>query len=128
MKRDAVSLNQKLQVKNVHGKGRGVIAKFDFGVHELIEVCPVILFNVKRGENHICEEYAFRWDDRRIALALGYGSLYNHSNKPNAYYVQDTRKRTISVYALQEILKDTEIVFNYNGDPTSRKPMWFERA
>lgn len=126
MKKVADSINPYLTVKRINGKGRGVIALRDFAKHDVIEVCPVVLFKVAKGENHICEEYAFRWDNKRIAIALGYGSLYNHSNKPNAYYDHCTRTKTLRVYAFTDILKGTEICFNYHGDPDDQTRMWFD--
>ncbi len=126
MKKVADSINPFLTVKKIKGKGRGVVALRDFTAHELIEVCPVVLFKVAKGESHICEEYAFRWDDKRIAIALGFGSLYNHSNTPNAYYDHNVEQKTLLVYAFTDILKGTEICFNYTGDPYDQTRLWFD--
>lgn len=113
-------------VKSVRGKGRGVFAGKKIKAGTLIETCPVVLFNVVEGKSHMLEEYAFRWSPDKVALALGNGSLYNHSYKPNAYYVRDTKTKCLLVYAIDDISKDEEICFNYNGNPESQAPLWFK--
>ncbi|HJN65554.1 MAG TPA: SET domain-containing protein-lysine N-methyltransferase, partial [Pirellulales bacterium] len=56
------------------------------------------------------------WGKRTVALALGYGSLYNHSYNPNARY--DDARGQIKVFtAICDITEGTEITINYNGDP-----------
>lgn len=112
-------------VKSVQGKGRGVFAGQRIKSGTLIEVCPVILFKVLQGESHLLEEYAFRWSKTKVAIALGNGSLYNHSYEPNAEYVQDTKSKCILVYARIDIPKGTEICFNYNGRHDDMSPLWF---
>ena len=61
---------------------------------------------------------------RAPALALGYGSLYNHSYRPNARY-EDVGPRTKSFLAIRDIGGE-EITVNYNGKPRSRTAVWFD--
>ena len=60
-----------------------------------------------------------------MALALGYGSLYNHSYKPNARY-DDVGPQTKEFTALRDIQPGEEITVNYNAEPKSRSAVWFE--
>ena len=60
-----------------------------------------------------------------LALALGYGSLYNHSYRPNARY-DDVGQRTKLFTALRAIEPGEEITINYNGDPEDGSPVGFE--
>ena len=60
-----------------------------------------------------------------MALALGYGSLYNHSFRPNARY-DDVGPQTKEFTAMRDIAPGEEITVNYNGEPTSRAAVWFE--
>ena len=113
-------------VKSVQRKGRGVFAGQRIKAGTLIESCPVILFDVVQGESHLLEEYAFRWSKKKVAIALGNGSLYNHSYQPNAEYLQDKDNKCILVYALKDIPKGTEICFNYNGHPENKTKLWFK--
>ena len=58
-------------------------------------------------------------------MALGYGSLYNHSDRPNARY-HDEGGRTKVFTAIRDIGPGEEITVNYNGDPCDETPVGFE--
>jgi SET domain-containing protein len=55
----------------------------------------------------------------------GYGSLYNHSYRPNARYV-DLAGRTKLFTAIRDIAAGEEITVNYNGEPGDETPVGFE--
>lgn len=98
----------------------------------VIEVCPVLLFDKQQlplMRQTVLDDYYFDWGDdgEWYALALGYGSLYNHSYEPNADYGMDFEHNTIDVYALQDIVPGEEIFINYNGSADDRSPVWFEK-
>jgi SET domain-containing protein len=116
----------KTLVKNLVGKGRGIVAVKRIVKGSLIESCPVALFSVPLGSTHILETYAFRWSKNKVAIALGNGSLYNHSYTPNAEYTKDIKNKVLLVYALRTILPGEEICFNYNGHPDNKAPLWFK--
>ena len=71
------------------GRGRGVFARRPFARNDVIEVCPVIALS-ERDADRLYDtglyDYYFGWgkDGKQAAIALGYGSLYNHSFTPNA--------------------------------------------
>jgi SET domain-containing protein len=60
-----------------------------------------------------------------VAVALGYGSLYNHSYQPNARYDDESGKTKV-FSALRDIAPGEEIVVNYNGVPEDKTPVWFK--
>jgi len=60
-----------------------------------------------------------------VAIALGYGSLYNHSYTPNAHY-RDIGRRSKEFLAVRDIAAGEEITVNYNGDPQDRTAVDFE--
>lgn len=106
----------------IPGAGRGVFAGKEFKEDELIEECPMIVMgkaSIKHLDKTELENYYFEWTDEydRPAIALGYGSLYNHSYNPNAYFDQDFKHHIVRIYAFRDIAADEEITFNYNGDP-----------
>ncbi|TCN02895.1 hypothetical protein EV581_1301, partial [Bacillus sp. BK006] len=72
--------------------------------------------------------YYFRWgeDSSEGAIALGYGSLFNHSYSPNCVYYYNEEGLTIEFYAITNIKKGDEIKINYNGDPYDYSPLWFD--
>ncbi len=108
--------------------GRGVFAGKSFKEDELIEECPMIVMqpgSIQYLDKTELENYYFEWTDEydRPAIALGYGSLYNHSYTPNAYFDQDFKKNVVRIYAFRDIPVDEEITFNYNGDPEDKTPI-----
>ena len=73
-------------------------------------------------------DYYFVWgeDEEDAAIALGPCSLCNHSYEPNAVFRLHRNKLTIEFVAALDIEADEEITINYNGNPSSKKPIWFE--
>jgi SET domain-containing protein len=63
---------------------------------------------------------------RAHGLALGHGSLYNHSYSPNAVYQIFEDDKELRVYARRAICTGEEITINYNGYPNDDSPLWFE--
>jgi hypothetical protein len=50
------------------------------------------------------------------ALALGYGTLYNHDNPANMRYEVDRQSRLIRFIAVRNISAGEELTVNYSGD------------
>lgn len=68
-------------------------------------------------------------EENRAAIALGFGSLYNHSYEPNATYEKQLEEGCIDFRALSDIPADTEITVNYNyGNPDDKKRLWIEEV
>lgn len=109
--------------------GRGVFACRDFAEGDVIEHCHVIILGPddrKRIDDTDLYNYYFDWAGRSAALALGNGSLYNHSYDPNARYIKNQADHTIDFVAIHPIADGDEILVNYNGDPVDVSPVWFE--
>ena len=71
--------------------GRGVFAARRFEPGDVIEECPVL--TVSGDQAALLDEtdlygFTFEWK-KGAAVALGFGSLYNHSWAPNARYDHD---------------------------------------
>ena len=118
-----------IEVKRVKGKGRGVFARRAIQEGEVIERVPVLVLRldeIKNGDEWTgLAGYCFLWGEGTVALALGYGSLYNHSFRPNARY-DDEAQRTKLYSSIRDIEAGEEITINYNGEPTDRTPVGFE--
>jgi SET domain-containing protein len=100
--------------------GWGVFAKEDIMEGEVFEECPILALPIEKGEiTPLLIDYRFNypqgneWEEQ--VLALGYGSLYNHSENANAYWVSDLENRTFKFISNREIKKDEEI-FVWYGD------------
>lgn len=121
------SLPNAIYVKQVAGKGLGVFAARDISADEVIERCPVLVMaksDVWQVDS-LLSRYVFTWGNGKVALALGYGSIYNHSFQPNAR-CDDRGRRSKEFIALRDIAKDEEITFNYNGEVKDRSPVGFD--
>ncbi len=110
---------------------RGVFAARNIKRDELIEECPIIEIekedpsNIKEG---ILITYFFYVGEKkeRVAVALGFGSIYNHTYSPNATYKIKIREKIMDFIAIRDIKKDEEITVNYNsGNPQDKTPLWF---
>ncbi len=108
--------------------GTGVFAGQRFAPEDLMERCPVLIVppnQAKRVVGTMLGDYVYEWEGGSV-VALGFGSLYNHSRSPNARYEMDYDLEEIHVVALRVIDEGEEILVNYNGDPTDTSPVWFE--
>ncbi len=113
--------------------GRGVFCAEDISKGSIIELCPII--RIPASEVDIIHQtelhdYYFVWGEKNdeAAIALGFGSLYNHSYTPNAEFVLCFDTETINIYAIEHISAGVEITFNYHGQPNSKDPLWFDES
>ncbi|WP_257276123.1 MULTISPECIES: SET domain-containing protein [unclassified Endozoicomonas] len=110
-------------------KGRGVFTRKKIERDTVIERCPVLELPPEDLE-HIDQtsiyNYYFTWGEAMdsAAIALGLGSIYNHSYTPNALYRFDMDDRVIEFIAIKKIRPNEEITINYNGSPNDRSPLW----
>lgn len=98
--------------------GRGVFAKSKIEKGEIIEIAPVIIipFNEKHLLPLELARYVFKSGvsgHETSALAMGLGSFYNHSERPNAIYHLSVLKRIIEFIALEDIDPNVEITVDY---------------
>ncbi len=109
--------------------GKGVFASEDIKKGEVIEVAPILILDFEDFVDtkwNLLFEYYF-WLDDFVVLALGFGSMYNHSEDFNAEYLVNKEHQTITFIATKDIKKDEEIYFNYKGSYKTKTPLWFER-
>ncbi len=116
-------------VRRTKDKGWAVFARRFIPADTVIEEVPVLVLpshDLYHPNGTSClSHHVFVWDDDNVAIALGYGSLYNHSYCPNARYVDDEPcvKR---YYALRDIQPREEITINYNADPDDLTDVGFD--
>jgi hypothetical protein len=112
-----------------NNKGRAVFVSEPFNKGETIEVCHILVvdddFWMLRRRKTPFDPYVY-WFDKKAVIALGHGSLYNHSYTPNASWTCRKSSQTIRFFALRDIQACEEITINHNGSPKSRAPMDFE--
>jgi hypothetical protein len=119
---DAVEVRR---VTNRGKGGRGVFARRAIGKEEVFERVPVILLPHSQvfGADPVALRaariswYVFEWLKTKrgyVALSLGYGSIYNHSETPNAAY-EMSMPDVMAFHALSDIPAGAEIFINYRG-------------
>lgn len=112
--------------------GRGVFARVAIKKGEIIERCPLIeilAHDAARVNESMLVTYMYYLGNNkeRLVLALGFGSIYNHSYHPNATYNEKYNEKVIDFIAISNIKKDEEISVNYNqGNQNDKSPLWFE--
>ena len=108
--------------------GRGVFSTEDIAAGATVELCPVIVLPAADRERvHVSRlhDYYFLWEgEGETAIALGYGSLYNHAEAANADYEMDFAAEQIAVRAQRDIPAGEEICIDYT-DGQDRSTLWF---
>jgi SET domain-containing protein len=117
-------------------RGRGAFARRSFRKGELVEVAPVLLLRCEFDDlPELLKTYVFNWESlagikNAHAIALGYGSMYNHANPASLCYEADPRAGTMRYIAARAIKAGEELTINYNADGGAAKwhdNNWFER-
>ena len=114
--------SQLILAKQAGRKGRGVFARMRIGKNAVIERVPVVILPVvdivSPARQTKLASYVFNWGDGFVAIALGYGSLYNHSSRPNADFQKEGRSTQV-FSARRDIEAGEEITIDYNSQPFS---------
>ena len=118
-----------LYVSSCGAKGRGVFSDAKIQRGEVIERCPVLEISASelgKIDTTILYNYYFSWgkESSSGAIALGLGSIYNHSYTPNAVYITRQNEQIIEFRSIKKILANEEITINYNGSPNDHSPLW----
>lgn len=115
----------KVEVRRSSVHGYGVFAKEDIQPGELIEQSKLLKLGWRSHYNNdpVLKDYV--WGNRKCEceeckthgvhqyLALGFGSLYNHSETPNTKKKNDFASEIITITAIEPIAKDQEIFVSY---------------
>lgn len=102
----------KIYVKKSPTHGYGVFAAKKLRKGEKIEEC---YFLVSKGGDKVLEDYYFDAKGK-YALFTGFGSIYNHSDDPNADYTLNIKKRIATIKAATTIQKGEEIFVSYGEE------------
>ena len=121
MFKDALKRNHwfrnKIEVKKSSVHGLGVFATCDIARHTCIELAPILCFHKDTMDElgmHTLNDYVFSWIDAQVVIALGYGSLYNHSNDAsNVSFQMRTHLPGIEFITKRDIRKGEELLTHY---------------
>lgn len=92
---------------------RGVFCVDYIKSGECFEEAPVIILSPNEVKETSLMDYVFKLNSSEYALALGYGSIYNHRNQPMADWKIDETRKTISFFALRDVEPGEEIFISY---------------
>lgn len=110
----------KVVIKKDPVKGRGVYASEKISKGELIEVCELIIVDMENISGEL-ERYAYYYTRNQAAIALGNGSLFNHSQKANSEFSINYKQQRLYIRAKKTIKPGDEITINYRYDAPLRK-------
>jgi hypothetical protein len=117
------------QVSNTHYKLPDGIIKYSYQIEsngifatkkinkgDIIEICPALIEKTKHLQyTDKLKDYYFEYDIDNSLIGLGYCSMYNHSDNPNAnWYVLNSEK--IKIKAARDIDVGDEIFVSYGDD------------
>lgn len=116
--------------------GWGVFTKEKIKKDTFIEASPVIVYPVDiikiaswnaqedRGSNASLglTLYSLRWGEQFAAVPMGYGGIYNHSDRNNCEFVNDIENGILYIIALRDIEPGEQLLVSYGSDWFDNKP------
>ena len=116
--------------------GWGVFTKEAIKKHMIVEACPVIVYPEEilqiaswnaqedRGSNVSLglSLYSLRWGEGYAAVPMGYGGIYNHSDKNNCQFIPDTANGILYVITERDIEPNEQLLVSYGETWFDNKP------
>jgi len=114
----------KLEIRDVPTMGLGVFTTKYVSRGEVLEECKLLTLPVNEGDmsSTILMDYRFNYPAganpfKSMVVALGYGSLYNHSNSPNVIWENHPNRSDIFIYrAITDIPPNKQCFVYYGND------------
>jgi hypothetical protein len=117
--------NAKIGIKTSPIHGHGIFSHAEISEGELLEEAKLLKlsYRSKIFQDSVLVNYVWvngscnceqcQKEGQEQYLALGYGSIYNHSKNPNTKMILDFETETIKIYSTKIIEKDEEIFVSY---------------
>lgn len=103
-------------VKRIRGKGWGAFCSKKIPKGKIFNVTTLLVLSAREAKlmsESSLEAYWYEFGARGRAIALGLGSILNHSDEPNCSYHFSKKKRTLSFYAIKNIPAHEELTHDY---------------
>jgi len=123
--RGNIIVPEKITIKESPVHNQGVFAIKDILEGEIVEKCPLLLFDwrAKYQSDPIMKQYMWtnisckckdcKMHSPMVYIPLGYGSLYNHSESPNVIVEIDWIEQTATFKTIKTVLIGEELFVNY---------------
>jgi SET domain-containing protein len=115
-----ISPPTKIYLKDSPLHNLGVFSSQKIKKDEVIDTCPFLSFPQNSKEKipvfsnyTFCYPCSVNWHTH--ALVLGYGSYYNHSEKPNVNWRTNEDNKTFIYFAIRDIEEGEELLINYGN-------------
>lgn len=116
--------------------GWGVFTKEKIAKNTIIEASPVIVYPVEilkiaswnaqeEGGSNVSlgiSLYSLRWGEQFAAVPMGYGGMYNHSDRNNCQFVNDVENGILYILSLRDIEPGEQLLVSYGEDWFDNKP------
>jgi uncharacterized protein len=101
-----------VSIKMTKDKGRGIFARKAIKKNTVFLIDPIVIASHKDLNSYIFEH------DKKVFVALGMGSLINHSSNPNCWWSADVNSKspTITFTAYEDIEKGEELLHDYSWE------------
>jgi hypothetical protein len=118
-------LNKSLVVRSSSIHGKGIFAEKNFQKEVLLEISPIIELGLPLDliTDQVLKDYIFLNGKTSVLnfgpktyLGLGYISLYNHQDDPNANIIFDFKNLKATVIAKRDINIGDEIFISYGSN------------
>lgn len=105
-----------ITIKKTKKYGRGIFANKNIKKGTIVEISELITIDSTKEDKMVSstklKHYLYLYKDTS-ALALGLGSLFNHSNHPNVSWKMNEKNKTIVFKVNQDIEKGQQLFIDY---------------
>jgi hypothetical protein len=109
-------------IKRVRGKGWGAFCSCPIPALAEFEISPLLPLTARESRlmsGSALEPYWYEFGTKGRAIALGLGSIMNHSDEPNCSFHYSRTRRTLTFFALRDIPPHEELTHDYGWSAAS---------
>lgn len=134
--KNLIGPTSKIEIRKSPLKGHGIFAKEEINKGELLEEAKLLKLSwrTKIIQDTILTNYAWvnsscacnqcKMDGFEQYIALGYGSIYNHSKHQNTIINLNFESEIMQIYSSRIIKKDEEVFVNYGHQYWIIRDFW----
>ena len=114
-----IKVHKGIYVKKSNTHGWGVFTNLEIKKGTIVEEC-IIPYEVIPINSRVLLNYRYVWPSKKkptsFCIALGFGSIYNHSKeKPSMNWEINEKERIMTFTAIRNINANEELLFDYDS-------------